>query len=265
MPSVDHLSHDFKMTDHLDHDHHFNIHPHWSGHRRTIAGWMSTPAFKNGVPAIIVVSVILCVVEVDMRAQEITIPTWMTIIECMLQLCFVTELSMRIHVLRTKFFQVTANVMDLIIVTVDFILSIVCIAVEAEKAPYSSVFRLFRILRTARLNRVLSDFRELYLIVHGFASALKTIIWGSVMLAVVLVVWSILAVEVLNPLAKELGKQGAYPNCERCPRAFASIAQSSLTFFQTILAGDAWGVLCVPIIEHHPWTSMIFYGVLATI
>ncbi|CAE8622844.1 unnamed protein product [Polarella glacialis] len=35
--------------------------------------------------------------------------------------------------------------------------------------------------------------------------------------------------------------------------------------FQTIIAGDSWGELAVPVIEAHPWTAIIFIGSLLTL
>jgi len=39
---------------------------------------------------------------------------------------------------------------------------------------------------------------------------------------------------------------------------------SNLTFFQTIVAGDSWGKLAIPIIEANPWTAIIFVMSLLT-
>jgi Ca2+-binding EF-hand superfamily protein len=94
---------------------------------------------------------------------------------------------------------------------------------------------------------------------------MKAIFWGSLLIFLVLTLWSILAVELLHPLCMELADEGVFHNCERCPRAFSSIEQSVLTFIQTVIVGDSWGVLVVPIVERHAWTAIIFCGVIGTV
>jgi len=96
-------------------------------------------------------------------------------------------------------------------------------------------------------------------------SAMKTIIWGSLLIMLVLLLWSIVAVELLKPLNEELAQEGHFVNCERCERAFSDIPNSALTFFQSIVAGDSWGLVSIPIIERRPWTAFIFFGVLASV
>merc|ERR1712050_497310 len=41
--------------------------------------------------------------------------------------------------------------------------------------------------------------------------------------------------------------------------------QADLTFAQQIIAGDSWGRISIPIIEAHPWTAIIFFGVLLSV
>merc|ERR1719265_2830945 len=53
--------------------------------------------------------------------------------------------------------------------------------------------------------------------------------------------------------------------CARCPRAFSSIWEANWTFVQTIVVRDAWATYCLPIIEEHWWSAVIFTGVMITI
>jgi len=77
--------------------------------------------------------------------------------------------------------------------------------------------------------------------------------------------WSILATQVLHPINKEIADSGAYENCDRCGRAFSSVFQSFITFMQQLVAGDSWGTVSVPIIEHSPMTVILFGAVLVSI
>ena len=40
---------------------------------------------------------------------------------------------------------------------------------------------------------------------------------------------------------------------------------ANLLLFKTVIAGDGWGDVAVPIIEHSPWTALIFVGSLLTL
>ncbi len=46
---------------------------------------------------------------------------------------------------------------------------------------------------------------------------------------------------VAGVVSQEVATRGHYDDCERCSRAFESVAQSALTFTQQVIAGDAWG------------------------
>jgi len=43
------------------------------------------------------------------------------------------------------------------------------------------------------------------------------------------------------------------------------VFEANLTFLQTVVAGDSWGYLAVPVIEREPSTAIIFVGALVTL
>eukprot|EP00404_Azadinium_spinosum_P061598 CAMPEP_0180713632 /NCGR_PEP_ID=MMETSP1038_2-20121128/12004_1 /TAXON_ID=632150 /ORGANISM="Azadinium spinosum, Strain 3D9" /LENGTH=422 /DNA_ID=CAMNT_0022745967 /DNA_START=26 /DNA_END=1290 /DNA_ORIENTATION=- len=81
--------------------------------------------------------------------------------------------------------------------------------------------------------------------------AFRAMFWGTVLLGIILTLWSIVAVEFIHSVNLEVAATGAYDDCERCARAFESVAQSNLF-------GDSWGLIAVGIIERSPWTSVVF-------
>merc|ERR1719253_182942 len=95
--------------------------------------------------------------------------------------------------------------------------------------------------------------------------SLRSIFWGAVLLFFFLVVWSIVAVQFIHPLNATLTEEGYHKDCERCPRAYASVMESTLTFCQQIVAGDSWGQATIPIIEHYPATAFYFAGVFLSV
>eukprot|EP00419_Tripos_fusus_P080619 CAMPEP_0172939004 /NCGR_PEP_ID=MMETSP1075-20121228/223310_1 /TAXON_ID=2916 /ORGANISM="Ceratium fusus, Strain PA161109" /LENGTH=377 /DNA_ID=CAMNT_0013800389 /DNA_START=455 /DNA_END=1585 /DNA_ORIENTATION=+ len=99
----------------------------------------------------------------------------------------------------------------------------------------------------------------------GLFGAVKVIFWGVLLINIWLCILSIVAVQVIHPINLEVAAQGTYDGCERCPRAFSSVQSAILTFTQTLLAGDGWGQLSVPIIEQAPLTYFYFLIVLTTV
>jgi hypothetical protein len=101
----------------------------------------------------------------------------------------------------------------------------------------------------------------------GLTCSFKAIFWGSVLLFVALLVWSVLAVQFIHPLNKEIAQAGhpAYDGCDRCGRAYESTFQACLTFTTQIVAGDSWGRETQPIIEEFPVTAVFFLTVYVSV
>jgi len=112
-----------------------------------------------------------------------------------------------------------------------------------------------------RLGRLMISIPELYTLVSGLGSSFKAILFGSVLLAGVIVVWSIIVVEFLHPINVEI----EYFQCERCPRGFQTVFAACLTLFSQIVAGDQWSSISVPLAEHSPWTAPIMFFMMTTI
>jgi len=105
------------------------------------------------------------------------------------------------------------------------------------------------------------------MIIFGFMSALKAILWATFFIAGVLTIFAIITVEVIHPINLQIAATGYYDHigCEHCPHAYESVFQSMLTFTQHILAGDSWGTVNLPIIDKNPWAGIILIGALVTI
>lgn len=173
---------------------------------------------------------------------------------------YITELALKLYAYRMSFIQSSWNNFDFVIVVTSVLSEVL-----GGTIPAISVARVFRAVRLAKVFRVLMVYKELYLIIFGFTSAMRAICWASLLLFFLITIWSIFAVELLHPVNKELAKEGVYDECARCPRAFESVMSSNLTFLQTIISGDSWGIYAVPIIERNPFLVLVFLGVWSTV
>eukprot|EP00913_Durusdinium_trenchii_P032302 g30245.t1 len=119
-----------------------------------------------------------------------------------------------------------------------------------------NVLRITRVIRLLRAARVVISIPEFYILVSGLTSSFKAIIFGSVMLVSVIIVWAIIGVELLHPL--NAGK--IYPDtCWHCKDAFGSVQEAAVTIFKQIVAGDSWGEINEPLALEHPALIPLFF------
>jgi len=218
------------------------------------------------VSAMILFNIIIMIYETDQRAKGDDVPAWAKTAGALLLIFYICELSVRLYVFRKNFFMSSYNVLDFVIVGTDVVFEMLGpIVGDMPDVTILRIARVLRALRFVKAVRSLVFFRELYMIMNGFFSAMKAIIWATVLLFVVLMLFSVVAVELINPLAEDMVKNGEFEDCERCGRAYSSTMSAMLTFTQQIVAGDEWGASSIPIIEKHPWTAIFFSAVLVCV
>ena len=90
--------------------------------------------------------------------------------------------------------------------------------------------------------------------------------WSFIFCFVIMTVWAMLMVEFVHPLIQELNdKHGTFEGCPQCTRATSSVMSANLLLFKTVIAGDSWGEIAVPVIERYPMTAIVFMGSLLTL
>ena len=75
---------------------------------------------------------------------------------------------------------------------------------DGEELPSLVLLRIFRLLRLGRGRAVLQLFPELNLLVLGLKGAMRAIFWGLIFLFTVVLIWGILAVQLIHPLNEEI-------------------------------------------------------------
>ena len=159
--------------------------------------------------------------------------------------------------------------MDLIIIfsgCVDLLVSAFVRVEFLSKIGAMRVLRLVRIVRLLQLLRRNRSLKELQKLVNMLATCFKTLIWSFVFLCLVMTGWAMLIVEIIHPYVLQLHQDvRLFMDCEQCLRATSTVMQANLLLFKTVIAGDSWGQIAVPIIEAHPETSIIFVGSLLTL
>lgn len=238
----------------------------WSPRHRKVVEILESKAWEVTMAAIILVNAIFVIHDTDLRARaQPDVPLWLyRSLNGMLML-YVVDLVLRLVVYKKCFFRNRWNVLDFVTVLADLTFEFLHL-IDVGFDVSICVLRVFRLFRLLRFVQVLSVFEELYTMLHLMLSAFRAILWGATLMAVMLTISSVVAVEVLHPLNRHIAETtDAYAGCDRCPRAFESVAQANLTFFQHIIAGDSWGAPSIVLIEHYPWTAVFLMAVLVMI
>eukprot|EP00439_Symbiodinium_sp_Y106_P048641 s1061_g6.t1 len=126
-----------------------------------------------------------------------------------------------------------------------------------------AVFRMLRLVRILRVTRVLrrtGGFRELQKLIRMLSTCLKTLFWSFIFCFVMMTVWALLIVELVNPLMEEV-----FEDCLECQKSTSSVMHANVLLFKTVIAGDSWGQISVPMMEEYPLTAIIFMGSLLTL
>lgn len=225
-----------------------------------------TSFFSGIMGLLIMVNVGVVVIETDQIANDssstISHTSWTSLFGWTVLGLFTLELTVRLAASGVKTFFVDGwNTFDFVVVTVDLTFSVVDL-LAGHSLPVSTL-RVFRVARLARVSKVLRIFPELRLLMAALMSSMTAIFWGTFLMLLMLLMWSVAAVLIIHPLNKDM--QYDIKLCARCPRAFSSVFQSALTFCQQIIAGENWGAIIIPLIEKHPITAVFFFAVFVTL
>jgi len=99
----------------------------------------------------------------------------------------------------------------------------------------------------------------------GIVASIRSLIFGTLMLFIMLTVCSVLAVTFVRPVNRQLYEEGAYGDCTFCEYAFDSVMNSNLTFLSSIVAGDSWGMLAIPLVHADATSAAIILGAFVVI
>lgn len=236
--------------------------------RLRIAGVLKCYEVQIVLFVVVILTFITTTVDADSRANKQETPMWCLVGSGLTVLLFTVEAVARIFVERWNLFKNVAAAADVFLNFILLGLEVLQYLVNLSDIQVLSILRLFRLLRILKVASVykhLAICKELSRILEMMGSCTRTLFWSSLFLYVSMHIWSTIAVVLLHPLVTELSDEGMWDACSRCRRSFATVMDSNITFFQTIVAGDSWGVMAIPLIERHPWTAFIMCGALFTL
>mmetsp|Transcript_54678 Transcript_54678/g.144009 ORF Transcript_54678/g.144009 Transcript_54678/m.144009 type:complete len:451 (-) Transcript_54678:93-1445(-) len=207
--------------------------------------------FDSVMVVVIMVNMCIVVEEANLRARRgDDLPPWLVGINLTFLAIYCVEICLRVFIERCKYFHSKMNLLDCTIVLMD----IICNLLERVIGNQPS-FSVLRIIRAGRLVRVLQSTgrcRELWLMLHGLGSAMKAMVWALVLIFVVLLIWSIVAVEIMRPSVQKM-------DCEECSESFDDVTTAMFTWFDLIFIGEAWPLKAVPIMQRNTLSIFVFF------
>lgn len=243
---------------------------HWPEYRKVLMRIIQSQVFETAVGMFILLNLVLFVYETDLSAgtNPDEIPGWLPALNVFLFVVYAMETAIRLVAMQRHFFDgiINWNTFDLTLVLVDFVLiGLKIFNVDLGQSAFVRVLRICRSLRIVKALRTWRALRELYVMLHSLIGTMRAMLWAAIMLILVLTLFSCAAVEFINPIVLDMAANNDFTECERCSRAFSSVWNSQITFFQTVVAGDSWGQVAIPIIEKVPATAPFFVVVLVVI
>eukprot|EP00913_Durusdinium_trenchii_P021482 g20189.t2 len=232
-----------------------------TGCRSQVQRLLQRDMTTNFMAFLILVDFVMTVVDIDARAvgPEASAPMW----------SFVISEAQGLALRRRKWqaLQDKAVLFDLFTVLCGFVTTAVKVLDAWDWLNTMRILRVVRIMRVARIIRKTPSLRELQKLISMMSTCLKALGWSFVFCFGFMTVWGMLMVEFVHPILKELYDKEGYDfgGCQDCRQAASSVMRANLLLFKTVIAGDSWGQIAVPVIERSPATSIVFCGSLLTL
>lgn len=228
---------------------------------------MRSTKYDVSTGAIIMADVGLNWMDIDIRASGENTPTWLEVCATVCLVIYSVEM-LTVTILRgRRVFQDRWFALDIVIVGSGFLqLFLSAIGISLDEVALLRVLRVVRIMRLFPLFRKFRFLKELRKLLKMTGLCFKTLCWSFLFCFVIMTSWAMLAVELLSPYMSDMIETGIWKDCKFCENSLQSVLNANLLIFKTVVAGDSWGDVAVPLIEHHPWLATgIFVGSHLTI
>jgi len=243
----------------------------WVGKVRRVADYLVTHHYVGNFMGIVVVfDSFFTAYDIDSRAAGIPTPSFILALSDLCLALYTTDLFLNLFVHGCQVMKDWMVVLDTVIIAcgyIEFIFTYFDLASDvASKITILRVLRMARIVRLMQLLRKTRSLKELQKLVTMMATCLKALVWSFLFCFVIMTVWAMLMVETIQPVIDRIQRDsGIFDDCEQCTRACRSVMDANLLLFKTVIAGDSWGTIAVPVIEAQPLIAVIFMGSLLSL
>jgi len=222
----------------------------------------------NFMAALILIDAYCTMVDIDATASRTTPPQIFAFISDFCLVVYTLEVTALTACFGWRMFLSDGMmILDVVIVGCGWAEKLISSLADGALGFRTAVLRALRLVRIFRLMRLLKrirPLRELHKLVMMMATCFRALLWSFLLCFVVMTVWAMLMVEVVNPHVQEMHRDpnlDVFNDCHpQCTRAVSSVMYANLLLFKTVIAGDSWGEIAVPVIQEHPATAVIFIG-----
>eukprot|EP00930_Biecheleria_cincta_P045071 TRINITY_DN31063_c0_g1_i1.p1 TRINITY_DN31063_c0_g1~~TRINITY_DN31063_c0_g1_i1.p1 ORF type:complete len:658 (+),score=92.96 TRINITY_DN31063_c0_g1_i1:65-1975(+) len=239
-----------------------DIERHFCQHiRKRMKEILSRFAWDGLMASVVFTDVVMTGLVIDSNALDEEAPGWTSYAGFVCLAIYTIEWVAWFFVKFNKMFSDKWLCLDTVFLLAGYT-ELVCALLEipADSIGILRILRIVRIMRFAKIIRKFYMLKELRKLLMMLSSCFKALFWNFMFCFIVMTVFAMMAVDLISPIVKELAGEGMWADCDRCRRSFNTIMSANLYLFQTVIAGDSWGHVAVPVIERAWWTSFIFIG-----
>ncbi|CAK9083774.1 Voltage-dependent L-type calcium channel subunit alpha-1S (FGalpha1S) (Voltage-gated calcium channel subunit alpha Cav1.1) [Durusdinium trenchii] len=230
---------------------------------------MNSVYMANFMALVVLIDAVCTVADIDATAQQQQSGDLVQVISDLCLTAYSLEVLGLLYLYGFHLLKDWMMLLDVVIVVCGWGEKILAAAIASSLGFRISVLRALRLVRIFRLMRLLKrirPLRELHKLVMMMATCLRTLLWSFMLCFVVMTVWAMLMVETIHPSLEEMYLADELGSCDtQCIRSMSSVMDANLLIFKTVIAGDSWGEIAVPVIQKHPGTAIIFVGSLLTL
>eukprot|EP00397_Hematodinium_sp_SG-2012_P009068 GEMP01009142.1.p1 GENE.GEMP01009142.1~~GEMP01009142.1.p1 ORF type:complete len:938 (+),score=153.78 GEMP01009142.1:94-2814(+) len=166
---------------------------------------------------------------------------------------FVFEWVVRVLVYGPRYFKDFANLFDTLLVWVTGVAVVYLLEpldLEVDYVRQLQVLRACRLIRIARVVRMVPAFKEMWLMVRGLADSLNILLWSLIMIWMILYIFGIFALEIIGRAVWPDGQSMWWDDTNASHvvirESFASLMGSMFSLIQCMTL-DSWTALVRPI------------------
>lgn len=223
----------------------------WGPNREAAFKVVSSEGFDVSIGIIIALNGVSIGIEVDHPNISSDI---FDIVEAVFLLIFVFELVLKVYVFRTAYFRCVYHLLDVLIVVAGVAAAIMKVVQQQIDSGMRNLqlLKLARLLRLVRILRIGTQFRSLWIIVHGLASCMSTIFWTIVLVAIVCYIFAVIAVEFISSNTEIQNIRWDYQGSTVGER-FADLRSALISLFE-FFAIDKVSEKGFEVVKKQPWT-----------
>lgn len=221
--------------------------------------WVEHYAFETVFAIAILLNVVAIGLEIDL--QESTDDIVWVIVGNVFCVTWIAEAFVKIWEMRWRYFKDCLNYVDMVLVvlTVADVWIIPYVTDVESNLVVFRMLRLMRLLRLVKLVQVLRRFRNLWLLVQGFAEAVTTLNWVFLMLCLIMYTFAVC-------LRLAVDCKGGFADWSDCEAFFGTIPRTMYTLVQVVTL-ESWNMTVGrPLVERQPllFPVLLLYIFLTT-